>query len=418
MKSNVDFDFTSARRALLRWYDRRGRSFPWRDAPTPYRVWVSEIMLQQTTTQTVVGYFSRFLERFPTPTALASASEEDVLKEWEGLGYYRRARALRSSAQIIVARHNGALPSTREELEALPGVGRYAAGAILSFGFDRRAAILEANTTRLHTRLLALESDPTSSSAQTTLWSFADAWLPQESSRRARDVYRRINSALTDLGRLVCAPSNPQCDECPLARLCGAFQSGRQNELPRYKRKSSPTPRLDVALWIARADLGVPGDENDVLIVKRPEGALWSGLWDFPRFEDVGAEYAGSPYSHWSSRLIDQTQLFLEKEIGAPPRDYRLGAALKTFKHAVTRYRVTLALCRLAHSEWYASRVEQRSLFDLAPGVQSPESAKEPKNSCARMAEEWRWAPIDALASYPLSSTGRKIAEFIKREIG
>ena len=156
-----EWELEPARRALLKWFDRYGRALPWRDDPNPYRVWVSEIMLQQTTTQTVAGYFDRFLTQFPNASALARADEADVLKAWQGLGYYRRARAMRDAAKIVVERYNGELPGAREELEALPGIGRYAAGAILSFGFDRRAPILEANTTRLHARLLALEDDPT-----------------------------------------------------------------------------------------------------------------------------------------------------------------------------------------------------------------------------------------------------------------
>ena len=215
--------------------------------------------MKQTTTQTVAGYFDRFLTQFPNASALARADEADVLKAWQGLGYYRRARAMRDAAKIVVERYNGELPGAREELEALPGIGRYAAGAILSFGFDRRAPILEANTTRLHARLLALEDDPTVARAQAILWRFAEAWLPRESPRRAKGVYRRVNSALTDLGRMVCAPNHPQCETCPIAEYCRAYDAGRQYELPRYKPKRAPTPRLDVAIWITRADLGVSG---------------------------------------------------------------------------------------------------------------------------------------------------------------
>lgn len=413
-----EWELEPARRALLKWFDRYGRALPWRDDPNPYRVWVSEIMLQQTTTQTVAGYFDRFLTQFPNASALARADEADVLKAWQGLGYYRRARAMRDAAKIVVERYNGELPGAREELEALPGIGRYAAGAILSFGFDRRAPILEANTTRLHARLLALEDDPTVARAQAILWRFAEAWLPRESPRRAKGVYRRVNSALTDLGRMVCAPNNPLCETCPIAEYCRAYDAGRQYELPRYKPKRAPTPRLDVALWITRDDLGVSGDPNDVLLVKRPKEALWGGLWDLPRFVDVGAQGEATALG-WSAKALDQAQAFLETEIGVAPRNYRLGPVITTFKHAVTRFRVTLALCRLADSNWYATGASERTLFDLNNNERFDQIGREDrsdKKTDTRVAEEWRWVKCEELEKYPMSTTGRKLAEFIKRE--
>ena len=234
LEKSARFNFRDARRALLAWFETNGRELPWRENPTPYRVWVSEIMLQQTTTQTVERYYDRFLQRFPDPNALAEADESEVLAYWEGLGYYRRARAMRAAAIVMRDRFDGRVPEAFDALLALPGVGRYVADAVLSFGLDARAEILEANTTRLHARLLALTEDVGSSAARKTLWRFAEDWLPRESARREHGVYRRINSALTDLGRTVCAPRAPKCDECPLRRFCRAFQLGKQDETPDF----------------------------------------------------------------------------------------------------------------------------------------------------------------------------------------
>lgn len=249
------FDFSRARRALLNWFKTNGRAFPWRDDPAPYRVWISEIMLQQTTTQTALGYFERFLERFPDVNALASASEEETLKYWEGLGYYRRARALRQAAIQIVERFQARFPSEYDDVLSLPGVGRYAAGAILSFGFDKRFPILEANTTRLHARLLALRSETSASASQKLLWRFAEDWLPKDTSRRPKGLYRDINGALTDLGRLVCAPREPRCGACPLAQFCESERLNLQNVVPVLKPKPEPIRRVDAAIVVFRADL-------------------------------------------------------------------------------------------------------------------------------------------------------------------
>ncbi|MBQ7029195.1 MAG: A/G-specific adenine glycosylase, partial [Thermoguttaceae bacterium] len=250
------FDFERARTALLRWFDANGRTFPWRSEPTPYRVWVSEIMLQQTTTQTVEGYFARFLERFPNAAALAEADEATVLKYWEGLGYYRRARSLRAAALQVVERFGGDVPERFEDVLSLPGVGRYCAGAILSFGFDRRAPILEANTTRLHARLLGLRLETTTSTAQKILWRAAEDWLPLDvGESRKPNVYRRLNGALIDLGRLVCSPTAPKCDACPLTAFCESWRRDLQDVVPVLKKKAETVARTDVAFWLERRDL-------------------------------------------------------------------------------------------------------------------------------------------------------------------
>ena len=172
-------EFASLRRRLIRWYERHARDLPWRHTTDPYRVWISEIMLQQTTVAAVVPYFQRFLTRFPTVRDLAAADENDVLRLWEGLGYYSRARNLRKAAQVIVSEHEGVFPCEVDVLQKLPGIGRYTAGAIASFAFDRRAPIVEANTLRLYCRLLGYADDPRSAVGQQALWSLAEAILPK-----------------------------------------------------------------------------------------------------------------------------------------------------------------------------------------------------------------------------------------------
>ena len=429
------FNFERARTALLRWFDANGRTFPWRSEPTPYRVWVSEIMLQQTTTQTVEGYFSRFLERFPNAAALAEADEATVLKYWEGLGYYRRARSLHAAAVEIVERFGGDVPERFEDVLSLPGVGRYCAGAILSFGFDDRAPILEANTTRLHARLLGLRLETTTATAQKILWRAAEDWLPLDFSKsRKPNVYRRLNGALTDLGRLVCSPTAPKCDACPLAEFCESRRRNLQDVVPVLKKKTETVARTDVAFWIERRDLfGTDGkgcDDSscdggaptDVLLIRRPENAHWAGLWDFPRFEIANEAFRDALDFDGDVELCDRLQRFLEEEVGASPLDRRPGPVVYTVKHAATRFRITLRFCRLAG----ASPLE-KTLFDGVADLPQTSSAlvgrrqkvakKKEAPEAERVAAEVRWIPLAELDAYPLSSPGRKLARFVLKNL-
>ena len=433
------FDFEKARAALLRWFDANGRVFPWRSEPTPYRVWVSEIMLQQTTTQTVEGYFSRFLERFPTAAALAEADEETVLKYWEGLGYYRRARSLRAAALQMVERFGGDVPERFDDVLSLPGVGRYCAGAILSFGFDKRAPILEANTTRLHARLLGLQLETTTATAQKILWRAAEDWLPPDSGKsRKPNVYRRLNGALTDLGRLVCSPTGPKCDACPLAAFCESWRCDLQDVVPVLKKKAETVARTDVAFWIERRDLfdvcgnggkkrakngcagtGCGGDPTDVLLIRRPENALWAGLWDFPRFEITNEAFRDALDFNGDVELCDRLQRFLEEEVGASQLDRRPGVVAHTVKHAATRFRITLRFCRLAGAEPLEKTLFDGLERDAAPLSRGERGATEPKTpETERVAAEWRWVPRAELDAYPLSSPGRKLARFVLKNGG
>ncbi len=344
------------RARLVRWYQRHARDLPWRRTKDPYRVWLSEIMLQQTTVGTVRAYFERFVDRFPTIACLAEAREEDVLRQWEGLGYYRRARQLHQAARLVLREHGGVFPREFEHVERLPGIGRYTAGAILSIAFDARLPILEANTRRLFSRLMALEGEADSAAAHRVLWGLAEAVLP------TRNV-GTFNQALMELGSQVCTVRRPRCAQCPVASLCEANARGLQTAIPRPRRKRPPEPRHEVAVIICRG--------GRVLLVRRPDRGRWAGLWDFPRFTVA----PGDPEQLWA-QLGPQVQ----QQTGVRVRP---GPLLATLRHAVTRYRITL--------DCYAATY-------VGGAVPSHDDAGP------------RWLLPEELDAYPLSTTGRKLS--------
>ncbi|HWE94613.1 MAG TPA: A/G-specific adenine glycosylase [Tepidisphaeraceae bacterium] len=263
---------TFARR-LLRWYDRSRRDLPWRvDVAggaelNPYHVLVSETMLQQTQVATVIPYFHRFLARFPTLADLAAADEQEVLRHWQGLGYYSRARNLQSAARMVVGELGGTMPCEPAELLKLPGVGRYTAGAVASIAFGRRAPILDANVQRVLCRLDAIATDPRDRRTQQHLWRRAEDILPR---RRVGD----FNSAMMELGALVCTPRNPQCLLCPVREHCEAFAAGVQEKIPAPK-KAKPTP------LVRRRTYCVRRDDGQWLLEQRPATGRWAGMWQF-----------------------------------------------------------------------------------------------------------------------------------------
>lgn len=289
---------------LLDWFDRNRRDLPWRrplaphlrhrrpvdadrtatawhdpggaDAGAvpldPYAVLVSETMLQQTQVATVIPYFTRWMRRFPTVRALALADETEVLKSWEGLGYYRRARNLYNAARIIVTRYGGRLPDTVEALRELPGVGPYTAGAIASIAFDRPVPLVDGNVERVLIRLDARDVDPRSSAGRRWLWERASALVP---AHRPGD----FNSSLMELGATVCSPRQPRCLTCPVAKFCEAAHLGVAEQLPRRRIKRA-LPRLRRVVWCVRR-----ADDDRWLIEQRPPGGRWAGLWQFPARE-------------------------------------------------------------------------------------------------------------------------------------
>jgi len=254
---------------LLKWFDVHGRrDLPWQQDKTPYRVWVSEIMLQQTQVKTVIPYFERFMQQFPTIEALASAKIDDVLHLWSGLGYYARGRNLHKAAQTIVEDYQGSLPSTVEELTQLAGIGQSTAGAIVSLAFGKRAPILDGNVKRVLTRFYAVDGWPGEAKVHQHLWDIAELNTPK---KRAADY----TQAIMDLGATVCTRSKPQCERCPLGNKCQALQLNKTTLYPQKKAKKTIPTRQTTMLLIQQKN-------GDLLLEQRPPTGIWGGLWCLP----------------------------------------------------------------------------------------------------------------------------------------
>jgi A/G-specific adenine glycosylase len=331
---------------------------PWREQPTPYRVWFSEVMLQQTQVATVIPYFERFVARFPDVVALAAAEETEVLRFWEGLGYYRRARQLHKAAREIVAKHGGVFPQDRAAVYDLPGIGRYTAGAILSIAFNAREPILEANTKRVLSRLLAYRGDPEKAAGQQLLWRFAEDLLPRKHAGA-------FNQAIMELGSEVCTPRSPRCAACPVAALCPTRERGLQDQIPARKRKPPVEEVTEAAVVIRRGD--------QIFLRQRGEGERWAGLWDFPRFP-----ISFSDESALRDSLIAEVHSLTGLRV-------RPAGPLATLKHGVTRFRITLHCYEAQH------------LSGRINGKYGPAA----------------WLLPNEFSDYPLSVTGRKISRLL-----
>ena len=299
-------------RDLLAWYDQIGVELPWRGSREPYRVWLSEIMLQQTQVETVKPYFERFLAAYPTVEDLAAAPIEDVLKLWEGLGYYSRARNLHRAAGQVVER--GGFPPTVAGLLELSGIGRYSAGAIASIAFDLRVPVVDGNVIRIFSRVCDLDADVTQTATKQRLWQIAEEALPE-----AR--VGSYNQALMDLGRLICKPRAPLCADCPVSAHCLAYQHGTQTKRP-VKPAKAKIPHYDVTagiIWNAR---------DEVLIAQRPLDGLLGGLWEFPG----GKQEAGESLPECLRRELRE-ELAIEVEVGD---------LFTVVKHGFTHFKITL----------------------------------------------------------------------------
>jgi A/G-specific adenine glycosylase len=362
---------TRFRAALRSWYGAHARALPWRETHDPYAILVSEIMLQQTQTATVISYYRRFLARFPDVASLAQADEQDVLRLWEGLGYYRRARSLHRAAKEVVDRFGRQFPRDVETIRTLPGVGRYTAGAVASFAFDAQAPIVEANTQRLYARLAAIEDDLTKPASQRRLWSIAEALLPREEPGK-------FNQALMDLGSVICTPKRPRCQECPVAKQCDAYASNAVDRIPAPKRPPN-WESVEETLWIVR-------DDDRVFLRQRGPDERWAGLWDFVRLgaSDLQAE-AGGPST-------PEATLPLAEAVVGQPLDF--AGRFAVLKHGVTRFRITLVCLE--------ATVRRQ-------GRGGRRSAKQATAEAGVL-----WATPEEMASLPLSTTARKIAQMLK----
>jgi A/G-specific adenine glycosylase len=284
--------------ALLKWHAREGRhDLPWQENRTPFRVWVSEIMLQQTQVATVLPYYGRFMERFPDVRTLAAAPVDEVLHLWSGLGYYARARNLHRAAQRIVTQHGGELPESFEALAALPGIGRSTAGAILALARGERFPILDGNVRRVLSRYFGVQGNSAESATRRRLWELSERCTPHERV----DEYTQ---AIMDLGATVCVRRRPLCSRCPLADRCIARRTGRQHELP-APRAARARRRRRVFMVVALRD------DGSVLLERRPESGVWGGLWCLPEFASAtaaGAFVRGNLRSAIEPRALGQLE--------------------------------------------------------------------------------------------------------------
>jgi A/G-specific adenine glycosylase len=339
---------------LLGWYRRSRRRLPWREDPAPYKTWVSELMLQQTRVETVIPYFLRFLERFPDVRVLAAASEQEVLSQWSGLGYYRRAKALHRAARIIVEERGGRLPDDVSGWLALPGIGRYTAGAIVSIGLGKRAPILDGNVQRVLARLYGLKGDPRKGETHRRLWQLAEEILPEE-------CVSEFNQGLMELGALVCLPRNPTCLLCPLREDCFALREGTVGELPEL----SPKPEVRSVLMGA----AVVEKDRKILLYRRTRTELMKDLWELPLAECREGEDARAALARETASTYG---------INIEPGD-----EVACVRHSIMNRRITL--------QAFSSELVGR--------------ASEGKET------EHRWVDRDERASLPLSSMVRKVLD-------
>lgn len=343
-------------RSLLKWFAAHRRALPWRASRDPYRIWIAEIMLQQTRIAAVIPYYERFLEKFPTVDSLASARIDDVLLLWSGLGYYSRARNLHRAAQLIASQHAGQFPKRLDDALALPGIGNYTAAAILSIAYDVPLAVLDGNVARVLARLGAIRGDLRQPSRWRTLTNTAQQLL---ATHAAGDW----NQALMELGEVICTPRNPRCDACPIAKFCRANALRLTDRIPAPRRKRAP-----IKILIAAAILRDP--ENRVLLVRDPgahDGVLFSRMWQFPAIEV--ASHAQNELAAHLTRTLGLDALALEQ--------------LPAARHGVTYRNIAL-------------------LPFLAPVAQLPKLKRT------------RILHLERLGSLPISSATRKIAASLK----
>lgn len=339
-------------RRLLNWFDQHHRPLPWRLDRDPYRIWVSEVMLQQTTVAAATAYFERFVNTFPTYQALAAADEQHILKLWEGLGYYRRARHLHAAARTLAADYQDQLPDDPLVWSSLPGVGRYILGAVLSQSFDRKLPIVEANSLRVLSRLLGYRGDPRAGEGTKLLWKTAEALLPNQ---RVGD----FNQALMELGSLVCLPARPLCQSCPLASNCQARRRGIQDKIPLARPKAAVESVEEVASIVRKGT-------RILLCQRRPDSGRWQNMWEVPH----GTLREGEDPLAAAVRLARElTGLDVE------PRDQVL-----TLQHTITRYRIKL-VC--VECQWRGGRFAS-SLYSTSEWLASGDLDRHPVSSPQR----------------------------------
>jgi A/G-specific adenine glycosylase len=363
--------------ALLGWFAHNARDLPWRRTRDPYAIWVSEIMLQQTQVKTVIPYWKRWMRELPTTKAVANASPDKIHKLWEGLGYYTRARNLQKAAKQILEKHDGKFPRNFDDVLALPGIGRYTAGAICSIAFNQPTPILDGNVIRVLTRVYGIGENPRGKKTNAQLWRLAEKLVAFAGGARLRRAQfssagdpasdkrshgstesrptvntncSRLNQSLMELGALVCTPRNPQCEICPVKKLCVALCEGRVGELPNLGKRKAATARRFVAFVVER--------NGRFLVRQRPAGVVNAHLWEFPNVEiHPTPSSSGHQSAHYSgkksqSRLTSAATIQKhDLEIVRAAKSLGIESAtfqpLCTLKHSITRYRITLEVFRV-----------------------------------------------------------------------
>jgi len=299
--------------SLVRWFEKESRDLPWRKTQDPYAIWVSEIMLQQTQVATVIPYYQRFLKAFPTVHHIAITNLSNVLKVWEGLGYYSRARNLYRASQIVVNHFAGKIPDNLKDLLSLPGIGRSTAGAILSFAYNKEAPILDGNARRVLSRLFAISGSPKERKTEHLLWHISESLLPKGRSNS-------FNQALMDLGSMICTTKDPQCPKCPLRNLCKGAACGTPQRYPSKVAKRK-IPHITAVSAVIQSG-------GRVLLAQRPPRGLLGGLWEFPNWKIEGKQ---------RSRL--RLRNYIKKEIGV---DVKVEESLGKFEQTFSHFKLTL----------------------------------------------------------------------------
>ncbi len=367
-------------RALVAWHADHARDLPWRDRPAgqrdAYRVWVSEIMAQQTRLETVVGYFARWMEAFPSIEALAAADQQEVLKLWEGMGYYARARNLHRAAQIVVAQHGGVIPSERKALLALPGIGEYTVGAILSMAFGQAEPLLDGNVKRVLSRVADIAEPIDERATLKQMWSLASELVEAAQQMEGGGEAGAFNEALMELGNRLCTPTNPRCLICPINQYCLAAACGTQHERPVLPPKKS-TPHYDVVAGVIWRDEPF---ESPLLVAQRPADKMLGGLWEFP-----GGKVEPGDGS-WADALRREIaeELGIEVEVLHP---LQIDGAPLAIAHAYTHFRITLYPL---HARWLGGE---------------PQAI-----GCAA----WRWLALDQLDELPFPKTDWQIIHALR----
>ena len=352
-------EIAALRKSLLSWYRTQGRDLPWRQTQDPYAIWISEIMLQQTQVKTVIPYYERWLERFPTVQALAAADQQTVLKLWEGLGYYARARNLHQAAGQVVAELGGAFPQDLAGAIALKGIGRTTAGGILSAAFNQPVAILDGNVKRVLARLVALPVPP--SKALTQLWTLSEQVLDPQHPRD-------FNQAFMDLGATLCTRHNPACLLCPWQAHCAAYNQNAASDFPMTESKK-PVPHKKIGVAV------IADAQGHILIDRRKQEGLLGGLWEFPGGKIEPGE-----------SVEDCVKREIKEELGI---EIEVGSRLITLDHAYTHFKVTLNVFNCTHLSGEPQPIE---------------------------CDEVKWVTLDEIEDYPFPKANGRIIEALKQQ--